>query len=57
MGDRRNVIISGGSGKIVVEGKEKVEICRDENEKEKMSVMGKEIGSSKMLVGDKMRKE
>lgn len=57
LGDTTNLIITGGSGNIVVEGNDKVDISTDQNDKQKITLIGKEIGTTNIFVRDKITNE
>ena len=57
LGDTTNLIINGGSGNIVVEGNDKVDISTDQNDKQKITLIGKEIGTTNIFVRDKITNE
>ena len=57
LGDTTNLIITGGSGNIVVEGNDNVGISTTQNEKQRISLIGKEIGTTNIFVRDKITNE
>ena len=57
LGDTTNLIITGGSGNIVVEGNDKVGISTTQNDKQKITLIGKEIGTANIFVRDKITNE
>ena len=57
LGDTTNLIITGGSGNIVVEGNDNVGISTTQNEKQKISLIGKELGTTNIFVRDKITNE
>ena len=57
MGDTTSLIITGGSGNIVVEGNDKVDIFTTQNGKQKISLIGKELGTTNIFVRDKITNE
>ena len=57
LGDTTNLKITGGSGNIVVEGNDKVDISTDQNDKQKITLIGKEIGTTNIFVRDKITNE
>ena len=54
LGDTTNLIITGGSGNIVVEGNDNVGISTTQNEKQRISLIGKELGTTNIFVRDKI---
>ena len=57
LGDTTNLIITGGSGNIVVEGNDNVGISTTQNEKQRISLIGKELGTTNIFVRDKITNE
>lgn len=57
LGDTTNLIITGGSGNIVVEGNDKVDISTTQNGKQKITLIGKELGTTNIFVRDKITNE
>ena len=57
LGDTTNLIITGGSGNIVVEGNDNVGISTTQNEKQIISLIGKELGTTNIFVRDKITNE
>ena len=57
LGDTTNLIITGGSGNFVVEGNDKVDISTAQNDKKKITLIGKEIGTTHIFVRDKITNE
>ena len=57
LGDTTNLIITGGSGNFVVEGNDKVDISTAQNAKQKITLIGKEIGTTNIFVRDKITNE
>ena len=57
LGDTTNLIITGGSGNIVVEGNGNVGISTTQNEKQIISLIGKELGTTNIFVRDKITNE
>lgn len=58
LGDTTSLIITGGSGNIVVEGNDKVDISTTQNEKQqKITLIGKELGTTNIFVRDKITNE
>ena len=57
LGDTTNLIITGGSGNIIVEGNDKVDIATAQNDKHKITLIGKEIGTTNIFVRDKITNE
>ena len=57
LGDTTNLIITGGSGNIVVEGNDNVGISTTQNEKQIISLIGKELGTTNIFVLDKITNE
>ena len=57
LGDTTNLIITGGSGNIIVEGNDKVDISTAQNDKQKITLIGKEIGTTNIFVRDKITNE
>ena len=57
LGDTTNLKITGGSGNIVVEGNDKVDISTAQNDKQKITLIGKEIGTTNIFVRDKITNE
>ena len=45
LGDTTSLIITGGSGNIVVEGNDKVDISTTQNGKQKITLIGKELST------------
>ena len=57
LGDTTNLTITGGSGNFVVEGNDKVDISTAQNAKQKITLIGKEIGTTHIFVRDKITNE
>ena len=57
LGDTTSLIITGGSGNLVVEGNDKVDISTTQNGKQKISLIGKELGTTNIFVRDKITNE
>lgn len=57
LGDTTSLIITGGSGNIVVEGNDKVDISTTQNGKQKITLIGKELGTTNIFVRDKITNE
>ena len=57
LGDTTNLIITGGSGNFVVEGNDKVDISTAQNDKQKITLIGKEIGTTHIFVRDRITNE
>ena len=57
LGDTTSLIITGGSGNLVVEGNDKVDISTTQNGKQKISLIGKELGTTSIFVRDKITNE
>lgn len=57
LGDTTKLIITGGSGNVVVEGNDKVDISTAQNDKQKITLIGKEIGTTNIFVRDKITNE
>ena len=57
LGDTTNLIITGGSGNIVVEGNDNVGSSTTQNEKQRISLIGKELGTTNIFVRDKITNE
>ena len=57
LGDTTNLIITGGSGNFVVERNDKVDISTAQNDKQKITLIGKEIGTTNIFVRDKITNE
>ena len=57
LGDTTNLIITGGSGNIIVDGNDKVDISTAQNDKQKITLIGKEIGTTNIFVRDKITNE
>lgn len=57
LGDTTSLIITGGSGNIVVEGNDKVDISTTQNGKQEITLIGKELGTTNIFVRDKITNE
>lgn len=57
LGDTTQLMITGGSGNIVVEGNDKVDMFTAQIDKQKITLIGKEIGTTNIFVRDKITNE